>query len=604
MLKRKSDGGGDESSGKKAQGAEVTQQPIPRHLPTKHVTLNFYQKTWEEIAPGRMYYLPLCQNPKYMFDPAMRNQMGKFRELWGTMEIHKPKYRLSRLTMLQDDLRVQNNTPTDATAFTQVLYLMKFCPKGMKQYFKLGTLMKEDMSEINDITYELKPNMAPTNPRQMVELKNFQDFESLTIQGAKANFTAGFVSGQMPNIDKNNNYKIMDPYIAPNAASLLSVFSGNLNPEAEHFIPPALSTTMARNLNGLSFFQYGDELESHIVTNLEGTHLVNTLSNDFLNDQSVLVEDEDKKITYSSEFCWPSRNRPFICRKNYFDPATDPIIHGKQLGSLEHHFFCMPPIRKPNEALLGQRCAVILEQSMAVTFHMNQGTYFDNEEDDALQMDQDNSVVIRRNVYGKPVVVKSEPSIYCPNYTQCFSDVYKNRLPLKAPLPVKQCYDDSFTGFAMFCRDYPLLVRELNTDKYKRSFRIPQLPESAIDCDYFEFTKYLLSLKHMDDAEHFPGLKIQWHRMMEKEKGVIRLWWSPAKGKQPPIDEDNHYVYMAIGDNLDEWIIRNGADVAFQNYVEFSFGQFLKDHFFPNTLNSCNVTNADVPNKECLAFFT
>lgn len=501
MLKRKSDGGGDESSGKKAQGAEVTQQPIPRHLPSRHVTLNFYQKTWEEIAPGKMYYLPLCQNPKYMFDPAMKNQMAKFRELWGTMQIHDPKYRLSRLTMLQDDLRVQNNTPTDATAFTQVLYLMKFCPKGMKQYFKLGTNMKEDMSEIQNITYELQPNMNPPNPRQLVELKNFQDFENLTIQGAKANYTAGFVPDKLPAINKNDNYKIMDPYIAPDSNSLLSAFSGNLNPEEEHFIPPALSTTMARNLNGLSFFQYGDELTSHITTNIEGAHLVNTLSNDFLNDQSIMVKDEDKNITYYGEFCWPSRNRPFLHRGNYFDTETDPITQGKKLKPLEHHFFCMPPIRKPNEALLGQRCAVILEQSMSVTFHMNQGTYFDTEEDDALQLHQDDSIVIRRNVYGTPTVVKAEPSIYCPIRNPCPQNMYQNRVRSKAPpkAPIKECYEDSFLGFSFFCRDYPMIARLLNTNDYVSFYSLPEHPETSIDCDYFEFNNYLLNLRDMDN---------------------------------------------------------------------------------------------------------
>lgn len=92
--------------------------------------------------------------------------------------------------------------------------------------------------------------------------------------------------------------------------------------------------------------------------------------------------------------------------------------------------------------------------------------------------------------------------------------------------------------------------------------------------------------------------------MIEKELGVIRLWWDPRK--KPPVD-DGHYVYLAIGDGPTQWLIRQGTDIAFRNYIQIRFGQFLKDHFFPNTLNYCNLAeNADVkaPNKECLAFFT
>lgn len=608
MLKRKSEGGGDEAPNKKNQSgiaAEGMVNPIPRHLPQQTITLNFYQSTWEEVGPGQMYYLPLCQNPKYMFDAAMRQQFNKFKELWGTMEIHTPKVRISNLIMLQDDLRVQNSTPTDATAFTQVVYMIKYCPKAQKQYFKLGSLDKEDMTAVKDITYELKPIKSEiANPTQLVTLTGFENFEKLTIHNAKSDYTAGFVPGKLPTLD-TTTYKIEDPYISPNSTSLLSAFSGNLNPPNKYFISPTYSITMARNLDKKEFYKYGDVIEYPINTNLEGVHLFNTLANNFLEEQIIEVEDQGKKIKYEGEFCWPSRNRPFLSRGNYFHSSTEPITEGKKFKELEHCFLTMPPIRKPGGALLGQRCSFLLEQSMSITLHMSQGTFFPDESDDALQMNQDNSVVIRRNVYPTPDVSVDTVSIYCIDSSLCKKEA-REKLKYKRGKPIvyadKKCYDDSYKGFHIYLQDNPAIASIFDIEKFCSFQHADVLPPGAFNCSTLPNSQIVLDNA---DGPEYVAFKKYWHDQLYKD-GKLYLYW--LKTKQPPKDQDNeHWVYMTGDANMNMPLIKQGLDVEFPNYVVYNIAEFLAEQFFPRVLNLCFVPykkQAPVANRVCNVFFT
>lgn len=128
MFKRKAEDAGGVAKEQKVE-------PIPRVLPQNTITLNFTQRTWEEISPTKLYYLPLSQTVKYMMDPAMLSQFSKFKNMWETMTINDVGFRISNCILLQDDLRVQNNTPTDATAFTQVCYMIHYTPHRQNQFF-------------------------------------------------------------------------------------------------------------------------------------------------------------------------------------------------------------------------------------------------------------------------------------------------------------------------------------------------------------------------------------------------------------------------------------------------------------------------------------
>nr|QTE03903.1 MAG: VP1 [Phylloscopus fuscatus densovirus] len=598
MFKRKAEGGGEESSSKKNQvgiASEAVSQPIPRNLSPCTITLNFKQAGWEEIAPGKLYYLPICQNPKYMFDPAMKNQFLKFYDLWGTMEIHTPKVRISNLIMLQDDLRVQNNTPTDATAFTQVVYLLKYSPQTQKQYFVLGKLLDDVMGSVQPLTYELQPNTKlQTKQRQFVELEGFDNFENLTIHPARSTVYAGFIPGQKPDIDKVTQV-VYEPFIAPNTNTPLAGFSGNLAPPDSSLIPPGQTITMARNTNGISFHKYGSEIEFNVSTNLEGVQLLNHTSNNFLYPQYAQIEfEKDRTATYEGEFCWPSRNRPFLARGNNFDTETDPITQNKKLGNLEHCFFCMPPIRKPNDALLGQRCSVFIEQEMSITFHMNQGTFMETYALDALQMNQDNAVILRRNFYPVPTIESNTDSVICPTTSVC------------DPQSTKTCYDDSFAGLSKFYLDNTLL--RLNFSKYCTLAKVSLKPTNAIDMTAGNIDEGINFAK-IDTSDPW-GFKRAWIKALRSDDKTLELWWDPRYIVRPPKDDElGHWVYVYCNDEDDyaNYLVRNEVTKEFQNSLTFDIEK-IRNEVIANSANVCTVeskapTPEPVKNRKCKAFF-
>lgn len=599
MFKRKS---GEEPS----QAVEEVVNPIPRHLPVQEITLRFYQATWEEIAPGKLYYLPLAQTPRYMFDDAMINQFNKFRELWGTMEIHTPKVRMSNLVMLQDDLRVQSNTPADATAFTQVIYLIKYCPKGVKNYFQLAHCPDGDLTKPKELTYTMKPIKTETGNTQFVQLQGFENFEDLAIIPAKANFTAGFVP--RANIALDNDFKITDAYIAPDAPTLLSTFSGNLNTPKEKYMNPITTLMSAKNLDEKIFYKYGDVIEYNIKTNIEGKPLYNTLANNFLEDQYVIEKTTDAEYTYEGEFCWPSRNRPYLSRKDYFAPHLDPVIHGKDVGSLEHTFLCMPPIKKPTGALLGQRCSLLLEQEFAVTFHMSQGV-FDTEEIEANQMNQDSSIVIRRNVYPVPDKNKVQPSVLCNGRMGCVEppgEAQKFQHNNFKRMRALTCYPDSFQGLASYFISNQSLIPDFSR-KWVTFQQVDKQPANSWNVSILARPSPTLTLDRMDTAGMYPGLVDYVHKQIN-DTGILYFYWEPRT--PPPIvtlpDGTKYFNYMQVSNIGNMLIKQENTVVTVPNFITIKWMDFLTSDFYPHVANVCHPTRKKlngVENKICNTFF-
>lgn len=396
MFKRKADSSDNSDQPPAKQAA---QELIPRHLPLQHIELNFVQRTWQEFAPGELYYVPTCQTIKYMFDEAMHKQLAKFKGLWHTMEIISPKVEFKNLIMLQDDLRVQSNTPTDATAFTQVVYLLKFCPRGQSEYFKLVKVDKDDMKKVTNLSYNLDLSNK-VNDKQLVKIQGgFDLFDTLGVIPAKANSTAGFVPYAPVSVDPTT-FKIREAYIAPNTSTTeLRQVACNLDPEDNktNYLNPTNVITLARNQDHIEFYKYGDSFSIPIKTNLDNVKLINIKQNDFTEDLPITVE----KNTYQTEWIYPGYNRPPISRADYFDVNTNPITRGKSGSGLEHSFICMPPILKPNGAPLGQRCSCTMEQSVTIRFDMTQAV-FQDESTDAQQMAQKDAVILRRAIYPTP----------------------------------------------------------------------------------------------------------------------------------------------------------------------------------------------------------
>lgn len=405
MFKRKSNDNGDEGA---PACKEQKVDPIPRNLSAQSITLHFTTRTWQEIAPGRLYYLPMCQTPKYMFDIAMKKQLDRFLDQASTFQIHTPQVRCTNLIMLQDDLRVQSNTPTDATAFTQVVYLMKYTPNRLTEYFKLQSLTDEKSLTGSDIRYVLQPL---NNNTQLVELEGFNNFEDLLICPAKINKPAGWASTQSVT---TKEYTIENTYIAPNTtSSTFGPYAANLQPPEAPFIANANHVTYARNLDKISMFKYGDTIELPITTNIEGVNLMNYEVNNPFEETPLVVTDPatGNVVTYSDEFCWPGPNRPYFSRKSNLDVNTLQVLDNKSISNIHHHFLCMPPIKKPNGALLGQRCSFLMEQSMQITINFTESVFTDEEARDMTH--QRDGAIMRRNLYGKVAPVSTNFSPFC-----------------------------------------------------------------------------------------------------------------------------------------------------------------------------------------------
>lgn len=411
MLKRKVEGGGGEGPSKKAQTGEDAPEPIPRHLPLQHVDLFFTQRSWEEIAPGELYYLPTCQNPYYMFDATMQQRWDKFRGLWETMEISKPTVRITNPIMLQDDLRVQSNTPTDATAFTQVVYMIKWCPQSQREYYKLQSLNNEINLEGNDLTYDLADGSLN---KRLIKMKgNYQGFDQLLIKPSRRGELAPWnLTKGKPSFDSKKN--LTNDYISPNneGGSPSQNAFGSRTAAVSYiaddgkFVKNKDILTLAKNTDGISFYKYGDMIEFTIETNLDGKKLKNYAVNDFSKDMDIITGTGPlERNHYRTEWIYPGRYRPYYSRR-YLETDIGAVLNATDLKPLTHCFFTMPPIKKPNGALLGQRTSFIMEQNFHIRLNFGQTACGDLDSSSTNFLYQDDAITLRRNVYPKPYQVE------------------------------------------------------------------------------------------------------------------------------------------------------------------------------------------------------
>nr|QTE03819.1 MAG: VP1 [Parus major densovirus] len=593
MFKRASDGGAPAGKGGPGTQAEEKSDPIPRHIPLNSVTLNFVQRGWTNVAPGKLYYLVGCQTPKYLFDDANINLYNKFKPLYYTKQLHPHHLKISNLIMLQDDLRVQSNTPTDATAFTQVNYLMQYCPKGMKQYFKLGA--GKDVSEFKNLTYNLS-EASPKNP--FIEMKNYQSFDTVNIVPAKANLHAGFTPGSALTPDKGI---IKDVYVAPNTQALpFQKVSGNMAPVDDEttFYKNGNVITRAVNQDKISFYKYGDTIEHTFHSNLEGIHLANTLENRFLEDQIIEVPnpaDPKQTLMYATEFVYPSRNRPFFCRSDYYSNNLNAIMQGKKFKPLDHCFYSMPPLTKPDGALLGQRCAIFWEQEMQITFHFTQGTFGTNE-DDALQSHQDDAVIVRRNFYPNPQVktqAVEEQSVFCK----------KNTAQCKKPAPAvnsKKCYDNTFEGMVQFLDD--IVLRE----EFNKLFEFTNTRKTGSDVLSVVWTN------KSDLKGHFLGPDLlrnnkQFQKMWETYINQDVEWFGfQIIPEQQPGFMPGTQINVFWKNSRNEPLVWQGSDVT-TRFIYLNRRKFL-NFFAENSTTYCKIKSADKQNaayvKDSFIFYT
>lgn len=429
---------------------------IPRPLHLQEITLHFTQRTWEEIGPGELKYLPLCQTPYYMFDKAMLAQLAKFKNLWATAYYHTPKARISNLIMLQDDLINQGGTPLETTAFTQACYMLHYMPTRQTQYFALTNIDNCQTGANTKLVYDMSQTSCGLDYSQLVEVQNFKDFEQLAILPAKIDEYAGYAPRKTVTYSVGDYSLITDVFISPYPENGdLADFSANYQ-TVSALTPniPVIDTfkhvTWVRNLDKFKFHQYNEVFDLDINTNLEGVPLINTPNNDFTKRNAKFDAGNDS-FDYYTDFIWPSNNRPYYSRKDNLS-VIHPYEKTKDLKPLKHHFFSMPPIRKANGCLLKQRCSFLLEQSFSVTFKMAESVWGEDSGDQYI-LNQLNGVKVRPVVYSKSQATKIDQGAICPNGFTCTGD--------NCP------FDNSFTSLRR------LLVNNKNLFTFKSKFIPP-----------------------------------------------------------------------------------------------------------------------------------
>lgn len=423
MLKRgaEEDGGPEpkkapgKSSGSGSKAEEVT-NPIPRLFSQNTITIHITQRTFEEIGVNELKWIPTSQYYAAMFDKFHARMFKQYYDRCSTFQITDPKIRISNILMLQDMQKTQSGTPEDISVFTQACYLMHYQPKGIKNWFRLG-VSNDCMKSQKYLSYQ---PMVPTDCNtisQLVSLKNYTDFEQLVINPAKADFYAGWHSGETMvtssdttelscklldaladeinidenKIEENKEYYVSDVFISPRSPYLRD-FSCSVK-GCEPHIEMSKHTTYCRNLDKINLHKYGDSFGFHVNTNLEGVHMMkHDANNPFGHTFTVPTKGSkvaDTKV--KSVFCYPSENRPFYSRFNNFD-MNGPINSTKGFGGLTHHFLTMPPIRKGDKVMIKQRCSFIMEQTMSITFHFPETVTEDMAEDMLKQRD---AVILR-----------------------------------------------------------------------------------------------------------------------------------------------------------------------------------------------------------------
>lgn len=429
MLKRAAEDQGEGPEAKKQHAAggkgsaagmraDEVKNPIPRLFKQNSITIHITQRTFEEIGPGELKWVPTSQYWASMFDKFHIRQFNTYFNRCSTFSITDPKVRISNILMLQDEQTTQAGTPKDVSIFTQACYLMHYQPKGIKNWFKLG-VTKDCMGSQEYLTY--KP-MKPTDCKLISQLvkvgdKKYTDFETLVINPAKADFYAGWSSnetmasdqdptsincqlldaiGNEFNIDenpvpKNKDIYVTDCFISPRSA-YLGEFSCSVK-GCEPHIELNKHTTYARNLDKIMLHKYGDSFGFHINTNLEGVKLLKHDANKPFGHKFMKATKGSKKADteVKAVFCYPSDNRPFFSRFNNFDP-NGPVDANKGFNSLTHHFLTMPPIKKNDGSLIKQRCSFIMEQTCSVTFNFPETVTEDSAED---MLEQRDAVVLR-----------------------------------------------------------------------------------------------------------------------------------------------------------------------------------------------------------------
>lgn len=441
--------------GKGAPSPDSGTEPIPRPLKLQTITLHFTQRTWEEIGPGELKYLPLSQSPYYMFDSAMLEQLKKFKGIWSSAFYSTPKVRFSNLLMLQDDLINQGGTPMETTAFTQACYMLCYRPTRQTQYFSLANIKNCAGTEYETMLYNLTGTKCGDNYSQLINITNYEDFEKLAILPSKLDLYAGYIPTDIIEKVEHGDSNIANTFFPPNNSDpRFAKYSANMQPIDPPLIKPNKHITWCRNLDKISLHKYGDTFEMDITTNLDGVPLLNHPSNDFTLRETDVMTVNKNTYKYGVEWLWPSNNRPYYSRRDNLSNISA-LESTKTMKPLSHTFLTMPPIRKANGALLKQRCSFLMEQTFSVTFHSTESIFGEGSGEEYV-LNQNDGVIVRPAIYATTNSNPDDQGAFCNigEYT-CKGD--------NCP------YDNSFDSLIKALIGNPILINFMNKTEVEES---------------------------------------------------------------------------------------------------------------------------------------
>lgn len=386
------EGGGGAGGG---AGAPPLNAPVPRHIGLWSHTIQLNCVSWEEIG-NTVKWLPLHMFPQN-FMRANGNQNYRMFERWlrscNGYTLHKPKAHMSNFQFLQDAISVTSGVPETTTAPTQAAYIICFSPKNQNgEMFQIGVA---GASAALGWHGDMGLGSVDYDSNHLVDLTETSTGSDTDFEKLAYNVTITGRSGIL-------NQYAMASLTGPAGAYGHGGFAGILIQDGGT-TKSAFYRNAVKNASHIKMLKHGDEFSWDIENNCDNCILKNlgnfgavvlsdpasgtiaessvtplpTGSNINLYATNNPAFDASFQSTAQSPapnferdvFIWPTKENPPYSRKNG-EASIGLLNHWKDTkgGHLNHKFFIMAPMKLPDGSLVKQRCSVMLEQKMDVTF--------------------------------------------------------------------------------------------------------------------------------------------------------------------------------------------------------------------------------------------
>lgn len=404
----KEDGGDGAGGG----GAPPLKTAIPRHIGLWSHTIQLNCVSWEEIG-NTVKWLPLHMFPQ-MFMYANNKQNLHLFERWLRScvgyQIKDVRASMSNFQFLQDAITLAAGTPETTTAPTQAAYMICFSPKNQSgEQFRIGNSRTSNLLRWNAAPAQSTDGLGKTSgdTHMLVDLIEGDtvadtDFELLAYdvivtdefginnQLYDMSGQAGFIGHYNDKTEEGPDPSPAQTY-APDGVSLTSAPLGSGELRAGHYF-----RNYVKNSSYMKMLKHGDTYDWNVHTNCDNYILKNTgnlgvslaaNSNTTVTIRGPVAGGDPElrpaannpglDFTYyqlpggflrRSGFVWPSKQYPPFSRSQKESNIGLLNHFCENSKTLNHKFFILAPMKNPDGTLVKQRCSVMLEQKMDITF--------------------------------------------------------------------------------------------------------------------------------------------------------------------------------------------------------------------------------------------